>query len=134
MFLMLILIFMPLLMLVLMFLPLLALPVFWLLPLAQAIPLYALSVLVAAAMFWFMRGSMTQRAVTGKEGLIGKDARVVSQSRSGNEPAYLVEVKGELWTATSADAVKVGETVRIMGMDGIRLIVGRKNMDSAKAD
>jgi membrane protein implicated in regulation of membrane protease activity len=134
MFLLLIVIFMPLLMLVLMFLPLIALPVFWLLPFAQAIPLYALSVLVSAAMFWFMRGSMTQRAVTGAEGLIGKDARVVSQSRSGNEQAYLVEVKGELWTATSAADVKVGETVRIMGMDGIKLIVGRKNMDSVKAD
>jgi membrane protein implicated in regulation of membrane protease activity len=134
MFLLLIVVFMPLLMLVLMFLPLIALPVFWLLPLAQAIPLYALSVLVSAALFWFMRGSMTQRAVTGEEGLIGKEAKVVSQSRSGNEQAYVVEVKGELWTATSADAVKVGETVRITAMDGIKLIVGRNNMDSAKAD
>jgi membrane protein implicated in regulation of membrane protease activity len=133
MFLMLIVIFMPLLMLVLMFLPLIALPVFWLLPLDQAIAIYALCVLVAAAMFWFMRGSMTQRAVTGAEGLIGKDAKVVSQSRSGNEPAYLVEVKGELWTATSADDVKIGETVRITTVDGIRLVVKRKEMDKAKA-
>jgi membrane protein implicated in regulation of membrane protease activity len=133
MFLMLIVIFMPLLMLVLMLLPLIALPVFWLLPLAQAIPLYALSVLVAGAMFWFMRESMKQRAVTGAEGLIGRDAKVVSQSRSSNEQAYVVEVKGELWTATSADAVTVGETVRITAMDGIRLIVKRKETDKAKA-
>jgi membrane protein implicated in regulation of membrane protease activity len=84
-------------------------------------------------MFWFMRGSMKRRAVTGAEGLIGRDAKVVSQSRSSNEQAYVVEVKGELWTATSADAVTVGETVRITAMDGIRLIVKRKETDKAKA-
>jgi membrane protein implicated in regulation of membrane protease activity len=131
---MLLLIFMPLIMLVLMFLPLLALPIFWLLPPAQAIPLYALCVLVSALMFWFMRGSMTRHAVTGEEGLVGKDAKVVSRSRSGNEILYLVEIKGELWTAASADALKVGETVRITAMDGIKLIVERKETDRAKAD
>jgi membrane protein implicated in regulation of membrane protease activity len=127
-------IFMPLLMIVLMLMPLIALPVFWLLPLAQAIPLYALSLLVSAAMTWFMRASMRRRAVTGAEGLIDKDAKVISQSRSGNDVAYLVEVKGELWSATSADALKIGDKVKITAMDGIKLIVKRKETDMAKAD
>jgi membrane protein implicated in regulation of membrane protease activity len=130
---MLLLIFMPVVMIVLMLLPVIALPVFWLLPPAQAIPLYALCVLVSALTFWFMRGSMTRRAVTGEEGLIGKAAKVVSRSRSGNEILYLVEVKGELWTAASADDLKIGDRVKIKAMDGIKLIVERKETDRAKA-
>jgi membrane protein implicated in regulation of membrane protease activity len=131
---MLLLILMPVIMLVLMLLPVLALPVFWLLPLGQAIPLYILSIVVSAAMFWLMRGSMTRRAVTGEQGLVGKDATIVSQSRSGNELAYVVEVKGELWTAASADALKIGDKVTITAMDGLALTVKRKEQDKAKPD
>jgi membrane protein implicated in regulation of membrane protease activity len=127
-------IFMPLLMLIVMLLPVIALPVFWLLPLAQALPIYAFFILVSAAMFWFMRGSMKQPSVTGTEGLIGKDAKVASQSRLGNEPAYVVEVQGELWTATSADALKIGDKVKITTMDGLRLVVKRKETDTTKTD
>jgi membrane protein implicated in regulation of membrane protease activity len=130
---MLVLVLMPLVMLLLMFLPLIALPLFWLFPLAQAIPLYILSMLVAGAMVWFMHGSMTQPAVTGREAMIGKAAKVVSLQRSGNERMYLVEVKGELWTATGDDTVQVGETVTIIAMDGIRLIIGRKDQARARA-
>jgi membrane protein implicated in regulation of membrane protease activity len=119
-------------MMILMFMPLIAIPIFWLLPLDQAILLYALGVVLSGFMFWFMRGSMKQRAVTGMEGLIGKDAKVISQSRSGNEAAYDVEVQGELWTAFSDDVLHVGETVTIAAMDRNRLIVRHKDADTAK--
>lgn len=119
-------------MMILMFMPLIAIPIFWLLPLGQAIPLYALGVVLSGLMFWFMRGAMKQPAVTGMEALIGKDAKVISQSRSGNETAYDVEVQGELWTAYSDDVVHVGETVMIAATDGNRLIVRHKDTDTAK--
>jgi membrane protein implicated in regulation of membrane protease activity len=123
----------PLFIFLLMFLPLIALPLFWLLPLFQAIPLYALSLLIAGVTVWFVRRSMRRPAVTGREGIIGKTAKVVSLERSGNERTYLVEVRGELWTAGSDDAVEVGETVRIVAMDGIRLIIGRIDRGGARA-
>jgi len=123
----------PVIMIVMIFLPLFALPLFWLLPLDQAIPLYALSVVISATMFWFMRESKRRRSVTGEEGLIGREVKVVSQSRSGNEVAYLVEVKGETWSAASADRLKVGETATITAMDGLKLIVTRKEKAKTKA-
>ncbi|MEJ2066360.1 MAG: NfeD family protein [Deltaproteobacteria bacterium] len=129
---MLLLIFMPLIMLILMFMPLIAIPIFWLLPLGQAIPLYTLGIVLSGLMFWFMWRSMKRPAVTGIEGLIGKDAKVISQSRSGNEVAYDVEVQGELWTAFSDDVLHVGETVTIAAMDRNRLIVRHKDTDTAK--
>jgi membrane protein implicated in regulation of membrane protease activity len=131
---MLLLILMPLLMLIVMLLPVIALPIFWLLPLVQALPIYALLILASAAMFWFMRGSMKQSSVTGTEGLIGKDAKVVSQSRSGNELSSVVEVQGELWTATSADTLKIGDKVKITAMDGLTLVVKPKETDTTKTD
>jgi membrane protein implicated in regulation of membrane protease activity len=46
----------------------------------------------------------------------------------------VVEVQGELWTATSADTLKIGDKVKITAMDGLTLVVKPKETDTTKTD
>ncbi len=119
-------------MLLLMLIPIAAIPVFFFLPLDVSIPIYLFCLLLSGSMFWFMRGSMRQPAVTGAEGLIGKDAEVVPSVNPSDRASYMVRVEGELWSAHSRDTLKAGETVVIIGFEKNRLTVKRKFTDSAE--
>ncbi len=117
-------------MLLLMLIPIAAIPVFFFLPLDVSIPIYLFCLLLSGSMFWFMSRSMRQRAVTGAEGLIGRDAEVVPSVNPSDRASYLVRVEGELWTARSRDTLKPGETVVIIGVEKNRVIVKRKYTDT----
>jgi membrane protein implicated in regulation of membrane protease activity len=119
-------------MFVLMALPLIALPVFWLLPLGQAILVYLLSLLLSGWMFWLMRRNKKYRVVTGKEGLIGQEAEVVSKSTTRGKAEYTIRVEGELWMARSYNGVQPGEKVIIIGNEGNRLVVKHKSRDNTE--
>ncbi|BAD84536.1 predicted membrane-bound serine protease, NfeD homolog [Thermococcus kodakarensis KOD1] len=62
-----------------------------------------------------------RRPETGKEEMIGAVGKVVEDL----DPEGLIKVRGELWKAVSKDGslIKVGEKVRVVGMDGLTLIV-----------
>lgn len=110
-------------MFILMALPLIALSVFWLLPLAQAVPIYLVCVSLSVWMFWIMRRNKKYRVVTGKEGLIGREAEITSTSAIGKETAYTLRVEGELWTAYSHDPMKISEKAIITASEGNMLII-----------
>ncbi|MHC4665139.1 MAG: NfeD family protein [Planctomycetota bacterium] len=75
---------------------------------------------------------MGRQPETGSESLIGATAEVVSQFGPANHSHYLVRSHGELWTASSPDAIVAGETVNIAAIDGIRLVVQRtRNTDAS---
>ena len=114
-------------MFILMVLPLIALPVFWFLPLAQDIPIYLVCVSLSVWMFWLMRRNKKYRVVTGREGLIGQEAEVVSKSNIRGKAEYTIHVEGELWTARSYEGVQPGEKVIITGVEGSTPIVKRKD-------
>ena len=62
--------------------------------------------------------------VTGRAGMIdavGQTLSAISPSTSGR-----VSTHGEIWTATSDEEIAQGETVRIVGVDGLRLTVRRE--------
>jgi membrane protein implicated in regulation of membrane protease activity len=118
------------LMFLLMLLPLVALPVFWFLPLRWAIPVYAFSILVSGLVFRLMRKTMKRPVATGAESLIGKDAEVISRSRPDYGTPYLVQVENVLWSAASPDDLQSGEMVTITAVEGNKLIVKHKNMDT----
>jgi len=63
--------------------------------------------------------SNRRRAQVGAETLIGEQARVVSRC----DPEGRVAVRGEIWGASCEQRAEVGDTVRIRGRDGLRLIV-----------
>ena len=67
----------------------------------------------------------------GAEGFIGKEARVVSKLGNMHDAQYLVKIRGELWSANSADALKPGDKVKILSADEIILVVEKSGADES---
>jgi membrane-bound serine protease (ClpP class) len=71
---------------------------------------------------------MFKKPVTGREGMIGLKATVIEPL----DPQGTVKVKGELWKASSVDSktgINVNEEVIVIAIEGLRLIVRRKEKD-----
>ena len=67
--------------------------------------------------------SIRKRVVTGSEGMLGVEGRVVKLLN----PLGTIVVNGEYWRAKSVeDSVDVDENVEIVGLDGLTLNVKRK--------
>ncbi|MBU2536204.1 MAG: NfeD family protein [Chloroflexi bacterium] len=113
------------------FMPVLALPIFWLMPLSSAIPTYMIIGMITALLYWLIAKAMGRQPETGSESLIGATAEVVSQFGPSNHAQYLVRSHGELWTASSPDAITTGETVSVTAVNGIRLVVRRNGTSAA---
>jgi membrane-bound serine protease (ClpP class) len=58
---------------------------------------------------------------TGKEELLGEEGIVTTALSSGGEG--MVRIHGELWRAGSLTAIAVGQGVRVVRIDGLKLIV-----------
>jgi membrane-bound serine protease (ClpP class) len=65
--------------------------------------------------------SQRARVSQGREGMLG----AVGVARGRLDPAGLVVVRGEYWTAESDEIVNAGERVEVTGVDGLRLRVRR---------
>ena len=59
---------------------------------------------------------------TGIEGMIGKKCRVIEEVN----PKGLVKYHSEIWGTSSRRSFNVGEEVRIVGYDGLHLVVDTK--------
>ena len=73
---------------------------------------------LAESWFW-IRFSRRWRIRAGAETLIGSTAQVASECR----PLGQVRVQGELWRARCDAGAAAGETVRIVGREGLTLLV-----------
>ncbi|MDP6558994.1 MAG: NfeD family protein, partial [Candidatus Binatia bacterium] len=62
-----------------------------------------------------------RKPTLGLEGLVGE----IGEVRSRLDPAGKVFVHGEYWSAESNDEVDIGEKVRVLGCNGMRLKVER---------
>ena len=62
-----------------------------------------------------------RRHVVGAQTLIGAEATVTEPCR----PDGQVRLNGELWEARCAEGADRGETVRVMGREGLKLLVER---------
>ncbi|AFN04315.1 nodulation protein NfeD [Pyrococcus furiosus DSM 3638] len=71
-----------------------------------------------------------RKAATGKEEMIGSEGTVVEELN----PEGMIKVRGELWKARSKDGEKIekGEKVKVVGMEGLTLIVVRKKEEGGK--
>lgn len=87
--------------------------------LAIAIALIA----IAAVTSWMLYYAFKARKLkiqTGKEALIGSKGKATTDMN----PNGTVRVKGEFWEATSKNGwIKMGENVKVVGMEGMFLIV-----------
>ncbi|MFC1933989.1 NfeD family protein [Chloroflexota bacterium] len=67
--------------------------------------------------------SFHRKQVTGREGMIGEQGRVVEPLT----PVGAITVKGEYWRAKSIDdSIEADENVEIVGLEGLTLRVKRK--------
>lgn len=64
-------------------------------------------------------GAQRARVSTGLEGLIGLEGTV----RDWTDGRGTVFVRGEIWKAVSAETLRVGQAVTVIGVDGLRLTV-----------
>ena len=70
------------------------------------------------ALIWW---SKRRRAQVGSEALMGRSAVAVTPLL----PDGQVRVDGELWQARCEEGAEAGDAVRILGLDGLTLVVGR---------
>ncbi len=60
-----------------------------------------------------------RRRVVGAQTMIGREAEVLKSCR----PRGQVRLGGEIWEARCGEGALVGETVRVVGLDGLTLLV-----------
>lgn len=100
-------------------LPVVSLPVFWLLPPAQSIPLYAGVLGLSLWVYGYLLKAMHRPVQTGAEALVGREGVVVE--RDGGK--ILVRVASETWVGHSRHPVAVGDRVRVVARDGLHLVL-----------
>lgn len=86
---------------------------------AVIIPVVAMSALLFIITVTVAVRVHREKTDTGKEGLMGMQAEVKSELN----PEGQVFVHGEYWNARSAEVVRPGEKVTIVGIEGLTLIV-----------
>ncbi len=101
-------------------LPLLALPVFWLLPLAAAIPLYGATLALIVGVCVLAVKAMRKPVCAGAEDLL----HAVGTVRAMQGRSLTVWVKSEFWSAETRDeTITVGDAVEVLAIDGLTLRV-----------
>jgi membrane-bound serine protease (ClpP class) len=70
-------------------------------------------------LFLWNRTVKGRREAVGAQTLIGSDAKVVSPCR----PLGQVQIAGELWEARCSAGADPGQSVRVVGRDGLTLVV-----------
>lgn len=111
---------------VLLLLPLLALPVFWIAPLAVALPVYGVVLASSAAIYWYAIVAMKRPVETGAEGLIGEIGEVI-ESRGTN---LFVRARSENWRAKSATQLREGDRVKVVAVEDLTLQVQKLDLDA----
>lgn len=61
---------------------------------------------------------------TNLDRVIGRQAEVIKEIKPNHYGE--VEIFGTTWTAISQETIKIGEKVRVLKMDGVKLIVDRE--------
>jgi membrane-bound serine protease (ClpP class) len=89
---------------------------------AVIVPVVLISSLLFIVTFTVAVRVHREKADTGKEGLIGKQAEVISDLDHNGQ----VFVRGEYWNARSTESVQKGDNVVVVSVDGLTLIVKKK--------
>lgn len=92
-------------------------------------------VAIATALFFttiltFALRAQRRPIEVGAEALVGR----VGESRSALDPSGMVHVAGELWTASielGAEPIRTGERVEVVKVDGLKLVVRSKKVESS---
>ena len=61
-----------------------------------------------------------KKSITGIESIVGAPGRAVTAL----DPEGQVSVRGQLWSARSAERIEIGDDVTVTAVDGLKLEVG----------
>ncbi len=106
--------------------PVIGLLAFVFLPLPQALAIYLPLAVVSLGLFYLVFRSVRKLAVAWEDA-VGGTGEVVSRLERGRSTQWLVRHRGELWTASSRDDLAITEQVKVISLDGIKLVVERIN-------
>jgi len=108
-------------MFIIMLFPLLGIGLFLVMPVPAALPLYVVGTGLAFLFHWAMMTSSRSRVTTGRRGMLGMNAEIVSWDGDSGE----VRCHGEIWRARVAHVrtLRTGERVTVIACDGLTLTV-----------
>lgn len=101
--------------------PLLGLGLFAVLPWPVALASYLVLAAVSLVLYVKIILGMRQPVQTGREAMLGTVVTVTRDIASQGQVRYF----NELWSAVSRQQLAAGERARIVGVDGMRLVVHR---------
>lgn len=104
-------------------LPVLALPVFWIWPVAVAVPVYLFVLVISAIVYYLALAAMRRPVRTGPERLLGSDGNVMNVQGK----LLAVRIGSEIWGAESPDELHPGDVVQVVGIEGLQLKVRRED-------
>lgn len=118
---------------ILMVFPLVGLLLFFVLPWPVALLWYLVGLLVSVGLHWVMMRTMRMPVRTGRRGMIGQQASVVSWRGDRGR----VRCHDEIWWAVASGAgeLNAGERVRVVDVDGLTLLVeGAQQPETFKSE
>ena len=105
--------------------PLISLILFYYLPFKTAIAIYLPVLFLSLLIFYKIKKAMAPVPKGGMDEMMWKEGEIIESL----SPDGRIRVKNEIWNARSTEPVMAGERGRIVGFDGLTLIIEpiRKN-------
>ena len=109
--------------------PLLGIGLFYVLPMAWALPLYGVVLVVSATLYGLIYRTHRQPVTTGKESMLGREVKAAESFQVQGRVRY----QSVLWKARSTEPLAEGDHATIVGMHGMTLLVQQARSGKAGA-
>ncbi len=95
------------------------------LSLSLIIPAVLVTALFFTATFRLAYRAQKSKPSTGREGLIGKEGKAITDITKDSGTAA---VRGEVWSASSDDVIKKGDRIEVISLSGLQIKVKKKEV------
>jgi len=82
-----------------------------------------------ALVLWLVTRARSAPVATGTQGMVGETGKAMTDLQPGG-PEGKVHVHGEIWTARTTSYASRGEEIRVVGVEGMMLLVQRKEIET----
>lgn len=109
-------------------LPVLALPLFWWLPPLEALPAYAVVLILSGWIYYYIMAALRRPVQIGPERLLQQGGIVEFTT-----PSLRVRVDGDSWSAESRETLAAGDAVVVEAVEGLKLVVRKAGAQGHEA-